>query len=289
MGTHWKLHWQDGNRRSHETVHAALQRAFDLVIAQMSHYDPGSVLSRINRCPPGKPQTLPEEFLFVLQQALHLSELTQGAYNPNLGALSSACGFGPQSGQPFPERASYESPWQHIHLCPTQRTLTHELERLHLDLSSIGKGYALDLAGQYLGEIGIDDFLLEIGGEFLARGCKPNAHPWWVELSCHPLISPLRFGLTRHALATSGILHPMDSSHHHLLDPATGRPTQHALHTVTVLAPTCLQADAWATALFILGPEKGPTYAKAHEVAATFTDRHSHCHSPRMLAWLDSD
>lgn len=289
MGTHWRLHWQDQPRLSKETVHASLLRAFDLVIAQMSHYDPGSELSRINQSPPGTPQPLSEDFFLVLQQALQLSRLTGGAYNPNLGALSSACGFGPQPGQPPPSSSSYSEPWKHILLCPEKRTLTHDRDRLHLDLSSIGKGYALDLAGQNLGKTGIQDFLLEIGGEFLARGCKPNGHPWWVELGGTPPLPALRFGLTRHALATSGVLHPADSPCHHLLDPDQARPTRHALHTVTVVAPTCLQADAWATALYILGPEQGPVFAERHQIAAVFTDSHSHRPSPSLQPWLASE
>lgn len=283
MGTYWNLRWQTQPQHPATTVQQALQRAFDLVIRQMSHYDPTSELSRINLSPPHQPHRLSPEFFHVLHEALKLSQLTHGIYHPNLGELSSSYGFGPNpKNYPNPPNP-HPKPWQQIHLNPTHHTLTHHYQRLHLDLSSIAKGYALDLAAIQLEALGIRHFLLEIGGEFLARGCKPDAQPWWIELSAPPTLQRLRFALTHHALATSG---PGEQSIHHLLDPHQSRPTAHPLHSVTVLASTCLQADAYATALYLLGPEQGPIFAQEHHLTAIFTHpthHHFTTHAKQLL------
>jgi len=287
MGTYWNLRWQDQKRCSPAVIQTCLQGAFDLIIAQMSHYDSDSELSRINLSPADHSHHLSDEFFHVLQRALELSRLTGGAYNPNLAALSSSFGFGPDPTFLPPSAASFAEPWTHIQLDPEKHTLTHDLERLHLDLSSIAKGYALDIAARELQFLGINDFLLEIGGEFLARGCKPDAQPWWIELPSPPPLARLHFALTHHALATSGLDEKSSLRLHHLLDPHHSHPTAHPLLKVTVLANTCLQADAWATALYVLGPEKGLIFASEQQIAAVFTSQASHQFSPVMEDMLD--
>lgn len=285
MGTHYTLTYQDDpSHRSLPSIEAALQRAFTRVIAQMSHYDPTSELSRVNRCPAGEPRSLSDDFFHVLSAALTLSKETGGAYNPNLGALSAAYGFGPQPDLAVAPSGGSE-PWLHLALDPVGRLLTHDLDRLHLDLSSIAKGYALDLAGKYLNDLGLNDFLLEIGGEFLARGCKPNAQPWWVDLESHPHLPRLRFALTRHALATSGPGDLSENSIHHLMDPFEVSPTRHELISVSVLARDCMTADALATALYVLGPVAGLAFAERRQIAAVFTDARGHRYSSAMEAF----
>lgn len=289
MGTYWTLRWMDNRFHDIETVQDTLQGAFDTVIRQMSHFDRESELSRINRSPAGQPQTISPEFFLVLTEALKLSQLTGGAYNPNLGALSSAFGFGPNpapshSNHPPPIPEVLTDPWNHIELDPDQLTLIHHCGQLHLDLSSIAKGYTLDLAAERLQQLGIHHFLLEIGGEFLGRGCKPDAQPWWVDIDTPPHLPRLRFALTHHAIATSG---PGKTHIHHLLDPLLARPSTHLLSSVSVLASTCLQADAWATALCVLGPELGFELATQHQITAVFTLPHQHIYTPAARLLLE--
>lgn len=299
MGTHYTLLYQEPPAaRSTGAVQSALDRAFSRVIAQMSHYDPGSELSRINRSAPGTAHRLSDDFFRVLSAALALSEATGGLYHPNLGALSAAYGYGPEPDAhvgiaPLPPTVA--EPWRHIRLDPVAKTLVHDLDRLHLDLSSIAKGYALDLAAERLRELGLRDFLLEIGGEFLAQGCKPDAHPWWVELASPPHLSHLprlRLGLTRHALATSGIGEwasedAAKTGIHHLLHPDERAPTRHGWTSVTVLAETCMMADAYATALYVMGAEKGIEFADRSSIAAVFAGTEGYVFSREFEKFKD--
>lgn len=299
MGTYWTLQWHDAQNLSIDRIQQALNTAFDRVIAQMSHFDPTSELSQINRSAPYVAQPVSAEFCKVLEFALSISQKTDGAYNPNLAKLSSAYGFGPDPNFTLPEESSYAMPWVQIQVDSNKQTLVHQATSLQLDLSSIAKGFALDLAGKQLKEIGVSNFLLEIGGEFLASGCKPNAMPWWVELeNPEPELQKLRFGITKHAIATSasGITQKAITSSlgttidvHHLLDPEKGAPTCHSLLSVTVLAANCMNADAWATALFILGKDKGLKIASQEKICAVFTEKGQHYLSPCMLTLLEDE
>jgi thiamine biosynthesis lipoprotein len=148
-----------------------------------------------------------------------------------------------------------------------------------LDLSSIAKGYAVDLCAERLRALGVPSFLIEIGGEFVGRGVKPDAQPWWVELELSDLPPALDepaktdVALVNLAVATSGDFVRRRDGVSHLIDGRTRAQATGDLSGVAVIAASAMEADGWATALFALGPEHGMAMAETQGLAALFSLR----------------
>lgn len=149
-----------------------------------------------------------------------------------------------------------------------------------LDLCSIAKGYAADLAVERLQAAGVEACFIEIGGEARCLGCKPDGHPWWCLVASpraagHGL--PTNVVACDLALATSGnsLRHRVlpDGELGHIVNPLPDGRLDPLLESVTILAPTCQKADVFATALFLLGTEEGCAFARTHDIAALFVHR----------------
>lgn len=290
MGTRWSLSAVSPHANTAQTVQAALDR----VVAQMSQWEPASDISRFNRGAPGAWQNVPPEFARVLKAALQVAERSGGAFDPALGAAVDLWGFGPA---PAPDDAPDEA--------ATTAAIAGGIDfdgpglrarrtaSARLDLSGIAKGFGVDLAAERLLASGLRHFLLEVGGELRGHGLKPDGQPWWVEIERppHSRFGPLRVALHEHAVATSGDyrrwLDAGGERHAHTLDPRTGRPVANAVHAVTVLHESCMMADAWATALTVLGPTEGMALADREGLAAyMIADREEHL-SRGLQAMLD--
>jgi thiamine biosynthesis lipoprotein len=151
---------------------------------------------------------------------------------------------------------------------------------VRMDLSAVAKGYAVDRVAEALQELGAVDLLVEVGGELTARGGRPGGEPWRVGIE-RPVsggrsierVLPLR----DRGLATSGDyrnFYEKDGKRlSHLIDPRSGRPVEHGLASVSVVHPRVAVADAWATALSVLGPRQGPRVAEAQGLSALFIVR----------------
>ena len=169
-----------------------LRRRLSLVTSQMSQWEPNSDISRFNRAPAGTWHSMPEEFFRVLQAALDLARDSNGAYDPTLGALTDLWGFGPNGRRhdvPEPvaiEQAKSRSGWQRIALDAGRRAAL-QAGGVQLDLSSIAKGFAVDLVSETLSRRGLADHLVEIGGELRGSGTKPGLSPWWVAMDSRRL------------------------------------------------------------------------------------------------------
>ncbi|MFD2301887.1 FAD:protein FMN transferase [Roseibacillus ishigakijimensis] len=275
MGTYWKLHFLRPPGCARRQVLQWVEADFALVVRQMSHYAADSELTLFNQAPAGEWRPLSPEFFHVLREALAFAAETEGRYDPSVGQLVRRCGFGPDLF--LAERETSSPGWSAIELDETGQRARHQ-GACCLDLSSIAKGYALDRVGGHLEREGIFNYLLEVGGEFRGSGIKPGGLPWWVDLD--PLsggpsgLPPTRVALCGLSLATSGTAVQSRKEggkrQHHLIDPLRGESAHSSLRAVSVLAPTCLAADAWATALFVLGPEEGLAKARERALAATF-------------------
>jgi FAD:protein FMN transferase len=144
-------------------------------------------------------------------------------------------------------------------------------------LSGIAKGYAVDRVADYLAQSGADNYLVEIGGEMRVRGSSPYARAWRIGVE-KPVTGRRAiqrvFRVDDAAIATSGDYRIFFESgggrYSHIIDPRTGRPVTHKLASVTVIAPTTMAADAWSTALMVLGPDDGFRLAERLELAALF-------------------
>lgn len=269
-------------------VEAALQAELDEIVAQMSHWEGDSLLSRYNRAPSGSWHALPPAFFAVMDYALKVSADTGGAYDPAAGALVNLWGFGPskrydQAGFYAPEPGAVETVLAARRA--SQPVLDRESRRLLqpggaiLDLSSVAKGYAVDCLAQRLEALQVKDYLVEVGGELRGAGVKPDGQPWWVELegvpdATGPQAAQSVAALHGLAVATSGdyrrYFHHARRRASHTLDPRTGFPIANDVASVTVLAPACMAADALSTALTVMGPDAGLPFAEARGLAARY-------------------
>jgi FAD:protein FMN transferase len=278
MGTSWSARVVEPPQGLRAALEERIAAVLDRVVAQMSHWEPESEISRFNRSTPGTWQRLPPEFCRVLSASLDVAVRSGGAFDPAMGELVDLWGFGPsgpRSGMPTDaevENASASAGRKHLEL-DELLLRARRTGRLSLDLSGIAKGYAVDAVADHLHALGLQDFLIEIGGELRGEGIKPDGQPWWVDVEVVPGASlPLtRAALHGLAVATSGDYRrhfEQDGRRYaHTLDPRTGRPLDNGVASVTVLHARCMLADAWATALAVLGPDQGLAVAAGEGLA----------------------
>ena len=268
-------------------VHAEIQTCLDRVVAQMSTWETDSDISRFNRAVANTWQPLPTEFFEVLSCAMEMACESDGAYDPTVGALVDAWGFGPaQIGYRIPDEGELASArarlgWRRVSLRPEQ-TSALQPGGVQLDLSAIAKGYGVDLVARRLRDRGVAAALIEVGGELYGFGRKPDGSPWQVLVEASPdadIDEDLAcvIALDGTAVATSGDhwhgFEQEGTRYSHTLDPRTGKPTEAAPAAVTVIADDAMHADAWATALTVMGAEAGYRFAQQRNIAARFVVR----------------
>lgn len=262
---------------SHEKIDtAALQRKVDQRLSSinksMSTFDPDSELSRFNAIRSTTGYISPSaDFLHVLHVADELYRLTSGAWDGTLDPLITLWGFGRTGGvRKPPDEIRIQQALDHVGF---DRIATDDAGRLRktdpavtLDLASIAKGYGVDAIARLLGDAGFEHFIVEIGGEIYARGVRPDGTPWRVGINRPDKAADVReiyaiVPLTNQAMATSGdyriFFQIGDDAYAHILDPRTGKPVENDVVSVSVVAANCTVADGLATALMVMGPEKG--------------------------------
>jgi thiamine biosynthesis lipoprotein len=269
MGTRWSVRFAAPAATDPAPIRRAIVARLARLVAEMSHWAPDSLLSRFNRSAPGTWTTLPADFAHVMARGLSIAETTHGAFDPAIGKLVDAWGFGPVAIASPPSAAKVEtaravSGWSRLSFASTGPHL-HQPGGVALDLSGIAKGHAVDAVADLLRDAGIANALVEIGGELVGRGIRPDGDPWWVDLESPPglTLPPLRIALHGLAVATSGDYRRGA----HTLDPRTGRPIETHVVSASVIHATALDADAWATALTVLGVE-GLDLAREQGIAA---------------------
>ncbi len=265
----------------------ALKDGIDAVLesidARMSNWRGSSEISLFNRAAPGSWRGISPDTFAVIDQALSISRLSGGAFDPTVAPLVDLWGFGPAlTNRRVPPDARIESAlartgFRHVRTRPSSPSLAKDRAGISIDLSGIAKGFGVDQIAALLEANGIGRYLVEIGGELRAKGRAPHGEPWRVGIekpiawqrSLHRVV-----GLASAAIATSGdyrnFFESDGSRFSHLIDPRTGEPVRHDLLSVTVIAPTAMQADAWSTALMVAGPDAGVTLARRERIAALF-------------------
>lgn len=285
MGTTWSVRLAPPPDLAPEAAREAVEAELARLVAHFSHWDPRAELARFNGAPPGF-YAVSEPFWTLLNAALDLADDTDGAVDPTLGALVDLWGFGPAGPRPAGDLPTDEeiaaalavSGWKGLRLNRPMRAV-QQVGGMKLDLSGIAKGHAVDRVSDRLTEFGATHHLVEIGGELRGRGVRPDGQPWWVELQQAPGAPAPRTlaALFDLAVATSGDwIRGFDRDgrrYGHTIDGRTGRPLDNGVASVTVLAETAMYADAMATALAVMGPVEGPTYAGAMNLAAAFVVR----------------
>lgn len=268
-----------------EELQGAIDRALETVDRQMSTYRPDSEVSRFNRHRTTEPFPLSAETRAVVAEALAAAELTGGAFDVTVGPLVDAWGFGPDLDT---ERLTAEPPdegelaalrrrvgWRNLSL--GEDTLAKTVPDLHLDLSGVAKGYAVDLVAEALEGRGVERYMVEVGGEVRVLGRNSEGQVWRIGIE-----RPVADGravqrivpLPDVALATSGDYRNYREVEgeriSHIIDPRTGRPIRHRLASVSVVDALCARADALATGLMVLGAEEGHALAERAGIAALF-------------------
>ncbi len=242
--------------------------AVDAVDTAMSTYQDDSELSRFNRHGT-EPFEVSDSMIEVVSEAQRIAELSSGAFDITVGPLVDAWGFGPDPGGDPPDADTIavllaDNGFRRLDVDPEQRTLQKENAAIRCDLSAIAKGYAVDRVALGLTDLGLVDFMVEIGGEVRAVGRNAVGEAWRIgierpEAGSRGMWSAV--ALADAAMATSGDYrnyYEKDGVRiSHTIDPRTGRPVTHRLASVRVIHPSCMTADALATAISVLGPEEG--------------------------------
>lgn len=263
----------------------ALQRDVDRLLetvnAQMSTYRPDSELSRFNAAPPTGWVAVSPETAAVVAHAIEVGLLSAGAFDATVGALVNRWGFGPPDRPAeLPAAPLAGGGRQVIEARLAPPALRKARAGVLLDLCGIAKGFGLDRIAAHLEAAGIENYLIEIGGELRARGRSPRGGPWRIGIE-RPVPGEIALQrivrLGHGALATSGDyrhFYERDGRRYsHLIDPRTGAPVAHDLASVSVISDSAMAADAMSTALMVMGPDAGVGLAERHRLAALFIVR----------------
>jgi FAD:protein FMN transferase len=279
MGTTWSVSLHVPEEVEGQAVQAEIERALERLVSQMSHWRADSALSGYNRAAAGQWVDAPPEFLRVLESGLDIARLSEGAFDPALGAAVDRWGFGPSGRRdlPPPHSPAPLHGWRDIRVDSIRRRALQP-GGVQLDFSSIAKGFAVDHVSAAIEQLGASSYLVEIGGELRGRGVKPGGHPWWVAIEAPPGC-PLRskVGLCGIAIATSGGYRKNFThggrSYTHTLDPRSRAPLVNPPDAVSVIHASCMEADAWSTALMVSGVDQGIALCRQFELAALFVVR----------------
>jgi thiamine biosynthesis lipoprotein len=268
-------------------VKPELQSKVDARLAKinslMSTYDLDSELSRFNQSRNRDWFEVSNETALVVEFALQVAEKTDGAFDPTIGPAVNLWGFGPAGRRKEPptaaevENVRSKIGYQQIVVRQEPPAIQKTNPEVYLDLSAVAKGYAVDEISELLADQGFDSYLVAIGGEIRACGMKPDGNKWKIGIE-----EPDQAGkpvqrsvpLVDMAISTSGDWR--NSFQHdrvrysHVIDPCTAKPVAHELASVTVFAKSSMEADAWSTALMVMGDEQGIEWCDTNNVAAIF-------------------
>lgn len=266
-------------------LEVGIQRTLNRVVSSMSVYEPRSDVSRFNTGPLDEWLPVSEEVAYVVQSALHVAERSDGAFDPTILPLVNLWGFGPQArAEEVPTEdelttAMAQLGWGDISVRNEPPALRKVAER-ELDLAAIAKGYGADAVAEYLLSKGHAHFLIELGGDMNIQGGKLDGSPWRIAIE-EPVESQRSIyrvlELHDAALVTSGdyrnYFERDGERYSHTIDPTTGRPVNHRLASVSVIAENAMLADAWATALMVLGPDQAQALAEREELSVLLLER----------------
>lgn len=284
MGTRYTAVFYAPEGSDMAAIGPSLFCAVDKVDRQMSTWNPASDLCRLNAAAENAWVAIPLELAHVLDTGVRVGLQSNGAFDIGVGELVEAWGFGPSQRTPPSQASALHAPGY----LPASARLdvdrarqqVRKLAPIAIDLSGIAKGYGVDQLACCLDGWGIASYLVGIDGEMRARGTKPGGEAWAVAIE-KPTYGVREVAgvmeLEDSAIATSGDYRRWvdiaGKRYTHTIDPALQQPLSNKLAAVTVLATTCMLADAWATALLVLGEVEGPALARARGMDALFVLR----------------
>jgi thiamine biosynthesis lipoprotein len=272
---------EEQSAETQKALEATVHEALSAVDRSMSTYKPESELSKFNDGPADTDVSLSPALAEVMTLAFDVNERSGGAFDVTVGPLVERWGFGAKGDlEALPTDAELDAlraRLGHDHLVLADGSLRKDAADLRVDLSAIAKGYGVDKAADALEAAGFVDFMVEVGGEIRVSGKTEAGRAWRLavekpsaeERAIYEVVA-----LEDRALATSGDYRNFTMvdgvRYSHTIDPTTGRPVEHRLASVSVVAETCAEADALATAFNVLGPERGLALAEREGLPALF-------------------
>lgn len=280
MGTSWSLTYLPPNSdHNASALRAALEAELLDINQSMSTYIADSEINLVSSAPVNEPIKVSNGFAYVLDQALTLSRLSGGAYDVTVEPLILLWGFGPEfKKDDLPSEAEVETAraqvgYEALEFDLASRTLVKTSPRA-LDFSSIAKGFGVDRLADLLLSRGINNFMVEIGGELKVQGLNPQGQPWRIAVRSPQSDAPevaTTIALTDMGVATSGdyfnFFRVGGQNYSHLIDPTTGWPIRHEVVSVTVVDPSVTRADGLATSLLVLGKDEALALAEENQWA----------------------
>ncbi|MEM8627246.1 MAG: FAD:protein FMN transferase, partial [Pseudomonadota bacterium] len=270
---------------SRTKVQGAIDGELAKVNAQMSNWDAASEVSMFNAAKTTDDFAVSAEFAQVMAAAEEVHTLSGGQFDVTTGPLIEAWGFGARNpGDALPSdsviEAALRASGQAKQITVGTGTLRKANSDTQIYLSAIGKGFGVDAVGNALRGLGLDNFMVEIGGDMVTAGVNPDGNPWQIGIEtpdAYDRTIQRIVGISDMGLATSGDYRnyfEVDGQRYsHILDATTGRPITHKTASATVLTENAMLADAWATGMLALGSETGLELADALDMAVLFIDR----------------
>lgn len=308
MGTVWRVSVINVEPEQKETLRQKIQTQLDADDQLLSTWKPDSALMRFNHSQSTTPWPVNEAMADIVTEALRVGNKTNGAMDITVGPLVNLWGFGPDK-QPVstPDDAQIadaraRTGLQHLSVISQagQQYLQKDIADLFVDLSTVGEGYAADHLARLMEQEGLSRYLVSVGGALVSRGMNGEGKPWRVaiqkptdrENAVQAIVD-----INGHGISTSGSYrnyYELDGKRiSHVIDPHSGRPITHQLVSVTVIAPSALEADSWDTGLMVLGPEQAKEVVREQGLAVYMIvkegDAFKTWMSPQFSAFLLSE
>ena len=282
MGTFWRVSVIGVDEAKAQALRAKVQAQLDADDRLLSTWKNDSALMRFNHAATTDPWPVSEAMADIVTLSLRIGAKTHGAMDITVGPLVNLWGFGPDK-QPVatPDAqaiaaAKARTGLQHLQVINQsgRQFLQKDIPDLFVDLSTVGEGYAADHLARLMEQEGISRYLVSVGGALVSSGMNGEGKPWRVaiqkptdrENAVQAIVD-----INGHGISTSGSYrnyYELDGKRiSHVIDPQTGQPITHKLVSVTVIAPTALEADGWDTGLMVLGPEKAQQVVREEGLA----------------------
>lgn len=270
FGTSYNITYQ-----SNDNLKPEIEKALAEVDASLSPFNEKSVITHVNK---NETVTLDDHFTTVFRLSSEIYKDTEGAFDITVAPLVNAWGFGFKNGI-TPDRHAIDSLMQFVGFDKVKLQdgkIIKTDDRLMLDCSAIAKGYGVDAVARLLKSKGIDNYMVEIGGEIVASGESPKGAPWRIgvskpeddSVSVSNEIQGI-INISNRAMATSGnyrnFYYKGGKKYAHTIDPKTGCPVQHSILSATVVSDECAKADAYATAFMVMGLDKAKAVLARHK------------------------
>jgi thiamine biosynthesis lipoprotein len=274
QGTTYSITFEDKKKLS---LQNEIDSIFTLINNSMSLWDSTSLISKFNKVVAY--QKVDEHFLAVLNKSKAIYAQSDGAFDPTVGALVKSWGFIRKKKLMIPSQQAIDSLLKNTgfdKVSSKGSVVFKENPNIQLDFNAIAQGYTVDVLAAQLEKHGIKNYMIELGGEITTKGKNKEGNTWRIGIEKPIYSEPVDeqntiqniLGITNKSLATSGsyrnFIEKDGKRYSHIINPKTGKPVEHTILSVSVLARTCAEADAWATAFMVLGQEKSLELARKY-------------------------